>query len=280
MDVLIVISILLALFMSCRTRERLPEDLTDARRVTQTLCAHFLLSLCGIIVAIAAAVIDSTVLFYGAIVVGDVLSSIFSVAFLSIPKMYYVRLEQVTGELPEALRRGGNVRVSGLNTPSVHNMASVNRNSSAGYFTMERSAGDPTRQNNMNAESPRGSGYSSQVINAPSKPLKPTGGVDGLCLPKTPNRTRSSTYPASPVRTCSASMMNPISADRLPGMKRSQSAPLPSLLSASLLGLPVQGVVESKGEMKSTTASDNVQRFLLTELAHDSSYKYAAGDVL
>ena len=44
------------------------------------------------------------------------LTTISSVAFIVVPKMYYVRRKALTGELPPGLQRGG-VKITGLKAP-------------------------------------------------------------------------------------------------------------------------------------------------------------------
>lgn len=113
MAVLITVAVVIALWMSCKTRE-LPEDISDSRRVCQTLTAQLILSLAGCILMVLSSTLENDTLLFASSVVLDFLFSVTSVAFLVIPKMYYVRRHQLTGELPPGLRRGG-TQISGIN---------------------------------------------------------------------------------------------------------------------------------------------------------------------
>jgi hypothetical protein len=68
----------------------------------------------GLALVIVADAIKSSLLFYITAVSVAILSSFLAVGFLSIPKIYYVHYARMTGQIPEGLRHGGNVRVSGL----------------------------------------------------------------------------------------------------------------------------------------------------------------------
>jgi hypothetical protein len=287
MDVLIVISIILALILACRTREKLPEDLTDARRVTQTLCAHFILAVVGVILAIAAVVVDSNLLLYISVVFVAILSSLFSVAFLSIPKMYYVYYQKRTGEMPEGLRRGGNVRVSGLSTPSLElatrrfqasiasqtsghtssadmrNVLTGSRGSRMSSRSLNTSGMESVSMRNILTGS-RGSRMSSRSLQVSSNSLNQTsmdGGSD-LLTAKTSERGQLPTSVAALMAAASA-------ASQLATNPNEEASPSPS---TSLAPSPPIQVSMNSG----VDDMDNDSEHSATQ----EHYKYSSGDVL
>jgi hypothetical protein len=111
---LLLVSLVVAFCMSCRTR-RIPEEFSDSRRVCQTLCSQIVVQLLGILVIGFGVVFGNIVAYVVAQIMVDFLSVVSIFVFLFAPKMYYVAYERRHGRLPDGvLAMGRNVHVSGL----------------------------------------------------------------------------------------------------------------------------------------------------------------------
>jgi hypothetical protein len=113
MSMLLILSMVIALWMSCKTKN-IREDISDSRRVCQTLCCQLIFGLLTLVMVVVAYTLQNITLLQltDAIVI---LSSLTAIGFLVVPKIYYVRFELKTGHLPEGLTRvGGTTRVTGL----------------------------------------------------------------------------------------------------------------------------------------------------------------------
>jgi hypothetical protein len=145
LTLVLVFCISIAFWMSLKTRN-VPEYLSDSRRVSQTLLGHLVLVIIKFIVNVALVICTTSSTMSAADIsslnAGAYISSVFyefflamiSIGFLVIPKIYYVRYEQVHGELPKGVHKiGGRVtvqvngiRLEQLNLPS-HVMRSTQR---------------------------------------------------------------------------------------------------------------------------------------------------------
>jgi 7 transmembrane sweet-taste receptor of 3 GCPR len=120
LTILLTICVILALCMSCSVR-KVPEDISDSKRVFQTLGTNLLLSICAAVLIFVAFYIQNFVLYYFAVFLVHVLAILATIGLLIFPKLYYVRYEQKYGRPHPAVagRNGatGNVRVTGLHPP-------------------------------------------------------------------------------------------------------------------------------------------------------------------
>ena len=135
LTIIFVFSISVALWLSLKTR-KLPEALSDSRRVWQTLIVNlilgmilFVINLIFVAVPLSSASASdnatssnssSTSVPVNSLHTGIYLSNVFyqffaamtSIGFLVIPKIYYVRYEQIHGNLPAGVHKiGGRVTV-------------------------------------------------------------------------------------------------------------------------------------------------------------------------
>jgi 7 transmembrane sweet-taste receptor of 3 GCPR len=104
---LLAISILIAAVMSCKTRH-LPPDITDSRRVCQTLWCHIILVVLGLLLFVVGAILGSITMVSLAQVGVEFLIVLTTVSLMILPKMILVW----RGSRASV---GGNVHVSGLN---------------------------------------------------------------------------------------------------------------------------------------------------------------------
>jgi hypothetical protein len=118
LDGLVLASVFMVLWMSCLTRD-VPESISDSRRVRQTLCWQAVLGIMSFLVLILSNILESSPSFYTGLLVLDFFSAILAVAFVVVPKIYYVHVQQTTGHLPSGVRRQGTVRVTGVTPPIV-----------------------------------------------------------------------------------------------------------------------------------------------------------------
>mmetsp|Transcript_50179 Transcript_50179/g.121580 ORF Transcript_50179/g.121580 Transcript_50179/m.121580 type:complete len:478 (+) Transcript_50179:523-1956(+) len=113
------LSLLSALIMACRTRN-IREDLTDSRRIFQTLLCHFLLLLVSVGGSIGSTFLESYALYYFSTDVTGFLSSFATLALLIVPKIYYVVYEKKTGTLPPRAKTGQEIQQIGPGQGQVH----------------------------------------------------------------------------------------------------------------------------------------------------------------
>ena len=116
---LTALAVLSALIMAWKTRN-IREDLTDSRRIFQTLLCHFLLFLVVIGGTIGSVFLESYALYYFSTDVASFLSNFATLALLIVPKIYYVVYERKTGELPARAKTGQGIQQIGLGQGQVH----------------------------------------------------------------------------------------------------------------------------------------------------------------
>ncbi|KAL3913321.1 MAG: hypothetical protein SGARI_000715, partial [Bacillariaceae sp.] len=111
--VLIIVSQVITCGMSCRLR-RIPQDISDSRRVCQTICFHLVVALLGVIVSLIGIFFGNVRVQAIAIMLVTFLTVAASLGFLVAPKMYSVGYQRFKGHAPGE-QIGGQVHVTGIN---------------------------------------------------------------------------------------------------------------------------------------------------------------------
>jgi hypothetical protein len=158
-----VFCVSIAFWMSLKTRN-VPEYISDSRRISQTLLGHLILVFIKCIFNVALIIYSASSTASAADIsslnAGVYVSTVFyefvvamiSIGFLVIPKIYYVRYEQVHGELPKGVHKLGGrvtVQVNGIRLEQLDLPSHVMRST-------QRSIIPVGEENNNNNNSPMG----------------------------------------------------------------------------------------------------------------------------
>ena len=166
LTLVLVFCVSIAFWMSLKTRN-VPEYLSDSRRVTQTLLGHLILVIIkvtfNVVLIIYTAYGTASAADLSALNAGVYISTVFygffaamiSIGFLVIPKIYYVRYEQVHGELPKGVHKIGGrvtVQIDGVRLEQLDLPSHVMRNTQRSIIPL----GEDNNNNNNNNNSPMG----------------------------------------------------------------------------------------------------------------------------
>ena len=117
LTLLVILSQVITCVMSCRLR-RVPQDISDSRRVCRTICFHLVVIIVGLFVSLVGLVIGNVSVQAIAFTSVTFLTVYSSLCCLVAPKMYSVGYERFKGHAPGE-QFGGQVRVTGLNNGRV-----------------------------------------------------------------------------------------------------------------------------------------------------------------
>ena len=137
LDLLLLIAVAISAWKARLTRG-LPEDISDSKRVWQTLTAHLAILICkcwvggectsneswdlttfdavGIVSIVILSLVENITFRFLSQLFIYVSSSVTSIAFLVVPKMYFVYRFNKTGEMPTGLQLG-RTHISGISSP-------------------------------------------------------------------------------------------------------------------------------------------------------------------
>jgi hypothetical protein len=107
---LMIVSILISAVMSCKTKH-LPPDISDSRRICQTLWSHLILTVLGVILLMAGAILGHKFLFAITEVIVEFMIVLTTMSLMILPKMCFVWRDF-------GANVGGVVHISGLNNPT------------------------------------------------------------------------------------------------------------------------------------------------------------------
>ncbi|KAG7355797.1 7 transmembrane sweet-taste receptor of 3 GCPR domain containing protein [Nitzschia inconspicua] len=168
---LLLVSILISAIMSCKTRH-LPPDISDSRRVCQTLWCHLILSVLGFVGAIAGLFVGSISLTTLVQVGVEFLSVLAIISLLIFPKMLLVWRDSRAG-------LGGVIHITGLNTHTLathvqgYSSADVDRFGSPDVSTANRESLNFCNQHSVDESTTEGEPSSGNVSQPPPDEAAP-----------------------------------------------------------------------------------------------------------